>query len=195
MSLTSDTYEYIREINTLETKALSGEIDKLFINRFPFKIIAKWKPFKKFMKNNQFRPFAKRTFEDGVRRDIFDVMQPINILNKRNGGTDDSKKAYELIKQKWDSLPNKNPKKSNKWNYLSVSIAAVTLIVMISSGSQDWILPLLALGAILSLPTIVSLGVVDIFTRLFERWWYKHCKRQLDVDSLKSKIQDKTLGS
>jgi hypothetical protein len=61
-------------------------------------------------------------------------------------------------------------------------------------GGQNWILPALALGVIMFLPTIVSLGVVNIFTRLFERWWYNHCKRQIGIDFLKSKIQDKALG-
>src|SRR2546427_4976316 len=110
MSLTSDTYEYIREINVLETKAISGEVDKLFTRRFPFKIIAKWEPFKKLMRKTRSRPFAKRIFEGGVKGEIFDVMQSIDILNKKNGGTEDSKKAYGLIRQKWDSLPKRQTK-------------------------------------------------------------------------------------
>src|SRR5579885_3063875 len=167
MSQTSNAYEFIREINILETKAISGEVDKFLINKFPFKVIAKWGPIKKLMKKTRLHPFAKRTFENGIRREIYDVMQPIDISIKKNGGTEDDKRAYEFLKQKWESLPNRNFKRSNKMNYLNVLLASLTLIVIMWLGGQNWIFPALALGVIMFLPTIASLGVVNIFTRLF----------------------------
>lgn len=84
-------------------------------------------------------------------------------------------------------------KNDERWFILSIVMGA--LIAMIWLGGQNWIFPVLALVIVMALPTIVSLGVVSIFTRLFERWWYNHCKHQLDIDFLKLKIQDSILGN
>jgi hypothetical protein len=100
MSQTSNTYKFIREINILETKAISGEVDKFFINKFPFKVIAKWGPIKKLMKKTRLHPFAKRTFENGMRREIYDVMQPIDISIKKM-------EVLKMIREHMNSL-NKN---------------------------------------------------------------------------------------
>lgn len=189
MSLTSSIYDYNRQLGLLDTKATSLEVDKYFIRKLPFSLLAKWPRFMKLMEKRSHLPFAKKVFDERNRNRTYTMMLALENCNKKNGGTEDSKKAYTLMKQEYDSRTTRSkPKKSDKISLPILVVASLTLIVTIAEGSFSWILYLLALGVILSLPTISGLGSMSIFSSWFERWWYGHCKDHVGVDDTESKI-------
>lgn len=188
MSLTSSIYDYNRQLRFLDTKATSGEVDKYFIKKFPFNLMAKSSRFVKLMEKKSHLPFAKKVFDERSKNKAYVMMLALENCNKKNGGSEDSKRAYALMKQEYDSRTRNKSKKPERISLLILVVASLALIVSIAEGSFSWILYLLALGAILSLPTIGGLSATSIFTRWFERWWYDHCKNQTGLDDTESKI-------
>lgn len=189
MSLTSAIYDYNRQLGFLDTKATSEEVDKYFIRKFPFSLLVKWPQFVKLMEKKSHLSFARKTFDERNRNRAYNMMLALENCNKKNGGTEDSKRAYTLMKQEYNSRTRRyKPKKSNKIALLTLVVASLALIVSIAEGSFSWILYMLALGVIVSLPTISGLGSITIFSSWFERWWYNHCKDHVGVDDTESKI-------
>lgn len=188
MSLTSSIYDYNRQLGVLDTKAISWEVDKYFIRKLPFSLLSKWPRFMKLMEKRSHLPFAKKVFDERNRNRAYNMMLALENCNKKNGGTEDSKRAYTLMKQEYDSRIKNKPKKSDKISLLILVVASLALIVSIAEGSFSWILYLLALIVILSLPTIGGLGSMSIFSSWFERWWYNHCNNHVGVDDTESKI-------
>ncbi|MGI0026560.1 MAG: hypothetical protein ACREAD_01790 [Nitrosopumilaceae archaeon] len=191
MSITSSIYDYNRQLGFLDTKATSGEVDKYFIRIFPFSLLAKWPRFMKLMEKKSHLPFAKKVFDERNRNRAYTMMLALENCNKKNGGTNDSKRAYTLMKQEYNSRTRRSkPKKLDKIPLLILVVASLTLIISIAEGSFSWILYLLVLGVLLSLPTISGLASMSIFSNWFQRWWYDHCNDHVGVDDTESKIFD-----